>query len=309
MKGLELARRYWLEVGEPALTAACPRAMERAAVGLVGEGSECLGYDDTLSRDHDWGPGFCVWLTRDDMDRWGLSLQSAYDALPGTFLGLCRLREDPLSAGRVGVLECSAFYRRFLGLDRPPEGNRQWFFLSDQALSVCTNGAVFRDGAGAFTAFREALQAYYPEEVRRKKLAAQCALAAQSGQYNYSRCLRRGDRVAALRTLGEFVDHAQAAIFLLNRRYRPYYKWAHRALTGLPLLGREAGEGFEALTRTDLERGEAQVEAICGLIATALEEQGLCPNKSDFLLDHARSMQESLSDPWLRGLPLMLAGL
>ena len=308
MKGLELARRYWLEVGEPALTAACPQAMERAAVGLVGEGSECLGYDDALSRDHDWGPGFCVWLSRDDLDRWGEALRAAYDALPKTFLGYARLREDPLSAGRVGVLEQTAFYRRFLGLDRPPEGDRQWFLLSDQALSVCTNGAVFRDGTGAFTAFRTALLAYYPEEVRRKKLAARCALMAQAGQYNYPRCLRRGDRVAALRALGEFVDHAQGAIFLLNRRYRPYYKWAHRALTDLPLLGREAGERFEALAQEGPARGAEQVEALCGLVAAALEDQGLCPNQSDFLLDHARSIQEGLADPWLRSLPLMLAG-
>ena len=306
MKGLELARRYWLEVGEPALAAACPQAMERAAVGLVGEGSECLGYDDALSRDHDWGPGFCVWLSRDDLDRWGEDLRAAYDALPRTFLGYARLREDPLSAGRVGVLEQTAFYRRFLGLDRPPEGDRQWFLLSDQALSVCTNGAVFRDGTGAFTAFRTALLAYYPEEVRRKKLSARCALMAQAGQYNYPRCLRRGDRVAALRALGEFVDHAQGAVFLLNRRYRPYYKC--RALTDLPLLGREAGGRFEALAQGDPARGTEQVEALCGLVAAALEDQGLCPNKSDFLLDHARSLQEGLADPWLRSLPLMLAG-
>lgn len=305
MKGLELARSYWLEVGQPALAAACPQAMDRLAVGLVGEGSECLGYDDAISQDHDWGPGFCVWLDRADLDRWGEALRAAYAALPKTFLGFTRLRENDMSAGRVGVLECAAFYQRFLGLDRPPETSRQWFFLADQALSVCTNGAVFQDGAGAFTAFREALLAYYPEEVRRKKLAAQCALAAQSGQYNYPRCLRRGDRVAALRALGEFVDHAQAAIFLLNRRYRPYYKWAHRALTDLPLLGRETGEGFEALTRTELEKGEGQVEAICGLIAAALEEQGLCPNRSDFLLDHGIAIQEGLTDPWLRSLPLM----
>lgn len=309
MKGLELARRYWLEMGEPALTAACPQAMERAAVGLVGEGSECLGYDDALSRDHDWGPGFCIWLEEEDMACWGRALQAAYDALPKTFLGFARLREDPLSAGRVGVMEVSAFYRRFLGLDGPPEGNRQWFFLSDQALSVCTDGAVFRDGAGRFTAFRAALLDYYPEEVRRKKLSARCALMAQAGQYNYPRCLRRGDRVAAFRALGEFVEHAQAVIFLLNRRYRPYYKWAHRALTDLPLLGREAGTCFEELVRADTALGAEEVERLCAQVAAVLEDQGLCPNTSGFLLDQARHIQENLSDPWLRSLPLMLTGI
>ena len=59
--------------------------------------------------------------------------------------------------------------------------------------------------------------------------------------------------------------------------------------------------------RIDDEAAE-QVEALCGLVAAALEDQGLCPNQSDFLLYHARSIQEGLADPWLRSLPLMLAG-
>ncbi|WP_295617215.1 DUF4037 domain-containing protein [uncultured Intestinimonas sp.] len=305
MKGLELAERYWNEVGAPALEAACPEAFGALAVGLVGEGSECLGYDDGISRDHDWGPGFCVWLTREGMERFGPALQRAYQSLPPEFLGWRRLRESEMSAGRVGVFEIGAFYQRFLGRREPPKDEVQWFALPDQALNVCTNGKVFLDREGAFTAFREVLLGYYPEDVRRKKLAAQCALAAQSGQYNYVRCLRRGERVAAMQALAAFIDHAQAAIFLLDRRYRPYYKWAHRALGEGSALARAAAARMTRMAEGDPGAQEEEIEALSADIIQGLKEQGLTGSGSDFLLDHAQEIQRGIRSPVLRGLPLM----
>lgn len=306
MKGLELAERYWQEVGAAAMDRACPQLRGRLAVGLAGEGSECLGYDDELSWDHDWGPGFCLWLTAEDFTAHGGALQAAYAALPREFLGVQRLRESVHSQGRVGVFPIGEFYARFLGPDGPPETLLQWLTASDQALSVCTNGRVFQDGPGEFTRIRERLLAYYPENVRRKRLAAQCAMAAQAGQYNHPRCLRRRDEVAALRALGEFVDHAQAVVFLLNRRYRPYYKWAHRALLDLPVLGREAGAAFEGLAACPGPERQDRIEALSAMLIGALAAEGLTDSTSDFLLDHAEQLQASIQDSTLRSLPLML---
>ena len=51
MNGLALARAYWKRAGLPAFEARLPEALERAAVGLAGEGSECFGFDDALSRE------------------------------------------------------------------------------------------------------------------------------------------------------------------------------------------------------------------------------------------------------------------
>ena len=305
MKGLELCRRYYEQVGRPALERECPEVLEHMAAGLVGEGSECLGYDDEISRDHDWGPGFCIWMTEAELERFGDRVRAVYGALPKSWEGYARLREDPMSAGRVGVLSIEGFYTRFLGQVSPPEKQIQWLTIPGHALCACTNGQVFEDRPGSFTALRRRWQAGYPEDVRRKKLAARCALAAQSGQYNYPRCLSRGDRVAAMRALAEFIDHAQEAVFLLERRYRPYYKWAHRALVELPRWGETAGPLFEQLAQGVSEAQIEPVERLSGLLIDALRREGLSGSESDFLLPHAKEIQETIDDPVIRALPLM----
>ena len=66
MKGLELAELFYRECGIPMLEQHFPEQMARIAVGMVGPGSECFGFDDVISREHDWGPGFCLWLTGND---------------------------------------------------------------------------------------------------------------------------------------------------------------------------------------------------------------------------------------------------
>ena len=54
MKGLELSREYYEKFGKPMLTENFPELLDKIAVGLCGSGSECFGFDDELSRDHDF---------------------------------------------------------------------------------------------------------------------------------------------------------------------------------------------------------------------------------------------------------------
>lgn len=57
----------------------------RIAVGFAGEGSDCFGFDDEISMDHDYGLGFCIWLTDEDFESIGSSLQEEYQNLIETY--------------------------------------------------------------------------------------------------------------------------------------------------------------------------------------------------------------------------------
>ncbi len=91
MKGLHLSEKYFFEYGLDMLKRKFPAYAERIAAGLVGEGSDCFGYDDEVSRDHDWGPGFCLWLNAQDFNAIGDALQSEYELLPRSFAGYTRV--------------------------------------------------------------------------------------------------------------------------------------------------------------------------------------------------------------------------
>ena len=71
MKGIELSKKFYNEYGAPMIKSEFPELEGVIAVGLVGAGSECFGFDDKVSRDHDFGPGFCMWLAKEDHKKIG----------------------------------------------------------------------------------------------------------------------------------------------------------------------------------------------------------------------------------------------
>jgi hypothetical protein len=301
MKGLELAEKYFEAVGRPMLESSFRDCMDRISAGLVGDGSECFGFDDEISRDHDWGPSFCVWLSPGDFHTFGARLQASLDTLPGTFLGYGPRQESRWGEGRVGVFETGKFYRRFIGLERAPSDLNEWLLLPENALAACTNGKVFTDLPGEFTRFRETLLAFYPEDVRKKKIAARCMTLGQAGQYNFPRCVRRGEPFAARYAETKFCADFLSVVFLLNRRYTPFYKWMHRAVRDLPLLGPWAHEEISALTgETDASEKEDRIERMCGALIREFARQGLSHGESSFVPDHGPLIQGGIEDRDLR---------
>jgi hypothetical protein len=301
MKGLELSERYFHEIGLPMLTSRFPDDIRRIACGLVGDGSECFGFDDKLSRDHDWGPGFCLWLTKGDMAIFGDELRSEYERLPRSFAGHGPRWTSTWGKDRIGVFEIGKFYRRFIGFEQAPEHLEDWLLIPEQALAAATNGVVFHDPLGEFSDIRHRLQLFYPEDVRLKKMAARCMSIAQAGQYNLKRCLQRGEHLAAHYAETKFCADAISLCFLLNRRYTPFYKWMHRALSGLPRLGDFMHARTASLVRCeDGEEKIALVEEICAELVAELVGESLTDSSSDFLLDHGPMIQSRIKDGRLR---------
>ena len=314
VKGLELSERYFQAHGAPMIEEQFAEYKDRIAVGLVGDGSECYGFDDEISRDHDWGPDFCLWLNGHDYTAIAEGLQQAFDKLPPQFEGFNRRRTSAWGAGRVGVFEIGEFYRRFIGCNRLPADKWEWRAIPEENLSACTNGRVFVDPLGEFTTFRDGLKAYYPEDIRLKKIASRCMTIAQSGQYNFMRCVKREEYLAAQYAETKFCADVVSLIFLLNREYKPFYKWMHQAMKGLPVLGEPVHDLLQEIvtTRQDeimeglFEKKGRLVEETCALIVGELRCEGLSDSASDFLLEHGPAVQGKIEDPEIRGLDVWI---
>lgn len=302
MNGLEL-NEYFFQTIRPELTERLPELYDRLAAGLVGNGSECFGYDDEISRDHDWGVSLQIWLSEADRE-----------AIPAVQKQLDELiKEHPEYPAAEATRYCADhhvctvgdFYRALTGCPRGPESVYEWDRVPQENLAMAVNGKVFYDGAGEFSQIRKHIQDYYPEDYRLKKIAARCASIAQTGQYNYLRCVKRQDHVTRNLVTAKFMTECMGLVFLLNREFMPYYKWQYRRLQELSILGAEVAELISALTAaTDPEKQMPVIEQICALLAGQLRQEGLSETEDDFLLAHAEQIQSKIADQELRNLPI-----
>ena len=310
MRGIDAARRWYESAGAPMLEREFGGGIvSRIAVGRAGHGSECFGYDDAVSRDHDYFTGFQLWITEADEREFGFRLERAYARLRKEFPPDgedANTGSSELGDAEDGVTVIDDFYRRHLGVPGVSGNWRQWLYTPDHAFAEATNGAVFRDDLGMFSGIRDTILNGMPEDVRRKKIAARAVFMAQSGQYNYMRCLRHGEPGAAALALDEFVRNAAQMVFLLNRRFAPYYKWVFRAMRDLPKLGGLSGALTDLLTGDENDSVKLErIEAVCAKIASELRAQGLSECEDVYLEPHAFAVQSGIRDRELRALHIM----
>ena len=312
MKGLEIAEKYYLEFGEAMINTEFSDIKDKLALGLAGSGSECFGFDDDISTDHDFEPGFCIFLPDEDViDRkTEFLLERAYSKLPKEFMGLKKSLVSPVGGSRHGVIRISEFFLEKTGTKDGCLTVSDWFSVSENSLLEATNGKIFFDGLGLLTGLRNSIS-YLPDDIRIKKLAGNLLIMAQSGQYNYSRCLLHGETGAAQLAVFEFVKSAINVIFLLNKKYTPYYKWCFKAIRNLEKLS-ELCDTLEFLISSEnygavCETKADVIEDIAKMVIDELQKEALTEAICLDLEKHAYSVNDRIADPQIRNLHILSA--
>jgi hypothetical protein len=211
--GQELSRRFYVDQVRPLLDETFPGLPHSAA--LLGRGSEVLGFDDEMSRDHNWEPRVVLFLRDDDRDRHGAALdETLRQRLPATF-------HDQPTDHAIHTLHGYFVEQLDVDLDRDIEA-RDWLTLSEQQLRMVTAGAVYHDDVG-LQAVRDRF-AYYPRDVWLYLMAAgwwrvhpEANLMGRAGSV--------GDELGSALIGAQLVHDLMRLCFLMERQYAPYSKW------------------------------------------------------------------------------------
>ena len=65
LRGIDIGRAFFQELVEPILAEEFPELSY--AAGIIGSGSEVLGFDDEMYSDHHWGPRTMLFMSIDEL--------------------------------------------------------------------------------------------------------------------------------------------------------------------------------------------------------------------------------------------------
>ena len=248
--GLKLSKLFYQEQVRPILNKEFPGLRHSAA--LIGWGSEVLGFDTSLSRDHHWGPRVLLFLTEKDYSGVKNALsQVLSNQLPYEFMGYSTNFGKPQPNGvrhrvkitrgpvnhMINTYTVKSFFTTRLGLD--PSKNisiTDWLTFPQQRLLEATSGEVYHDGLGELGRVRAKLE-FYPKDVWLYMLAAQWTRISQEEAF-VGRTGHVGDELGSQIVAARMVREIMKLSFLLERRYAPYSKWLGTAFSRLKIAKR-----------------------------------------------------------------------
>ena len=301
MHVIDLCERFFREYG-----AGIIRGYEDCvSAGLVGNGSECFGFDDEISLDHDVSADFCLWVDDGVYREVAPVLEERLLLLPGRYMGLERTVRKTASEKRRGVFSCGEFYRSLIGCDTLPKTPAEWLRIPDYALAAASNGRVFTATATDFTYMRNMIINGIPTDVWTKKLSRAVIMAAQYGQYNYSRCIKHGEPGAVRLAIDGFCQNVAYSVFYLNRRHPPFYKWLFRGMRQLESGAPIASELETLLVTIDPQECAAMIEKISSHLLRLLKDAGYTYGSGNYLEPHAYRIAQKIRDRELSAMHIM----
>jgi Domain of unknown function (DUF4037) len=274
LHGAGLARAFFTDAVAPLLRRARPGLGYAAA--RLGSGSDVLGLDDALSRDHDWGCRLTLLVDADDRDQVPWISRLLEDELPERFRGFpvrFPVTWDPSASHKVEVASVADFATSRLGVD-PTQGMSvlDWLSVTGQSVLEVTAGPVFADRTRTLAPAR-ALLAWYPPDVERYVLAAGWQRLCQLMPF-LGRTAESGDELGSRLLSAGLADDVVGLAFTLSRRWAPYPKWRGTVFRSLPVAAR-LGPLLDAVVAAPgwREREDA-LAAACEVLLDLQRERG-----------------------------------
>ena len=273
-RGAELARAFFTGAVAPVLSRAVPGLGYAAA--RLGSGSDVLGLDDALSRDHDWGCRLTLLVDADDRDQVPRVGRLLEDELPERFGGFpvrFPVTWDASVTHRVDVATVADFAASRLGVD-PTRGMSvlDWLTVTGQSVLEVTAGPVFADGTRTLAPAR-ALLAWYPPDVERYVLAAGWQRLIQLMPF-LGRTAESGDELGSRLLSAGLADDVVSLAFTLSRRWAPYPKWRGTAFRSLPVAARLGPLLGPAAAAHGWREREDALAAACEVLLDVQRERG-----------------------------------
>lgn len=287
IKGLDLCRGFFFDAAKPIFDRHFPSLTYSA--GLIGYGSDVLGYDDEVSRDHMWGPRFYLFLDKADISRKDEIFDALAQELPYEYKGYSVNFTEPdtndngvqhpqmISSGRVNPLIFVQTFDDFLeeqlgtsDLDRLTA--LDWLVFSEHRLLSLTAGELFHDGLR----LSERLEpiCFYPEDVRRYLIASNWDIIS-SEQAFVKRCADVGDNIGSVIVGARIAERLMRLCFLYKKQYAPYSKWFGTAFSRLGVDGALKEALQRALHAQDICEREEQLVRAQTLVAALHNESGI----------------------------------